>query len=143
MRVHLDFETRSTCDIRDSGAWIYSKHPETKILCMAYALDEGPVTLLDRYFFEDLNAKPPEDLIEAINAGCEFAAHNASFEQYIWLNILVSKYRWPELPVHRWLCTAAKASVFGLPRSLGEVSKALGLPLTKDSEGRNIMLRLL
>jgi len=34
----IDFETRSVADLKKVGAWNYSKHPTTEILCMAYKL---------------------------------------------------------------------------------------------------------
>ncbi len=37
-RALIDFETRSACDLRKCGAWIYSKHPTTEILCLAFRL---------------------------------------------------------------------------------------------------------
>ena len=44
--IHLDFESRSRVDIWEVGAWAYSVHPSTDILCLAYAIDEGPVKIL-------------------------------------------------------------------------------------------------
>jgi len=39
-RVVLDFETQSRCDISDHGAWNYSCDPTTRVLCLAYAVND-------------------------------------------------------------------------------------------------------
>ena len=43
IRVWADFETRSFCDLTKVGAWVYSEHPSTGIVCLAYAIDDFPV----------------------------------------------------------------------------------------------------
>ena len=45
MTVHIDFETRSKVDLKLVGAWVYSEHPSTEILCMKYAVDKGPINM--------------------------------------------------------------------------------------------------
>lgn len=43
--LHLDFESYSEADLIASGAYVYAAHPSTDILCMAWAIDDGPVNL--------------------------------------------------------------------------------------------------
>ncbi len=43
--LHRDFETRSPVDLRKVGAHVYAGHPSTQIICVAYAVDDGPVQL--------------------------------------------------------------------------------------------------
>ena len=131
MIIHLDFETRAEIDIKKSGAWMYSIHPGTTILCMAYAIDDEPAELIT--IFE----KCPFDVTNNI-----FASHNASFEFYIWHNILVRQFNWPEVPLRQWRCTATMAASHALPRSLEDVSTALELDIQKDMEGKRTMLKL-
>ena len=38
--LYLDFETRSECDLTMAGAYVYSRHPTTRILCAAYSIDD-------------------------------------------------------------------------------------------------------
>ncbi len=45
MTIHIDFETRSACDLRKAGVYAYAKHPTTSILCMGYAFDQDGVRL--------------------------------------------------------------------------------------------------
>ena len=138
-RVYLDFETRSECDIKKHGSWIYSKHPSTSILCMAYAINDGEPQLVDKH--DMALGHMPIDLWACVQ-DCLFIAHNASFEQFVWMNILVKKFNWPEIPISRWRCTMAKGKAFSLPGDLDGMGVALGLDVTKDIDGKKIMLRL-
>lgn len=137
--VYIDFETQSAADLKAVGGWQYSRHPSTRILCVAYAVDDGRVrlTLLDDHGYLGSRiaelAEDPETI---------FVAHNAGFEQAIWRNIMVPRYGFPEIPVERWRCTAAKAAYMSLPRKLEGVGEALGLPIQKDKEGHKVMLKL-
>lgn len=158
-QVHLDFETQSALSVKDVGAWVYSRHPSTTILCAAFALGDSPVELLDYYdirrwvnpedrliFGEDTIEKPNPWMFTLRNLAEDptiiFAAHNALFEQCIWHNIMVKKLGMPPIPIERWRCTAAKAAAFSLPRDLEGVGLALDLPVKKDKEGHKIMMKL-
>ena len=41
MKISIDFETYSECDIFKAGAYAYADHHSTKVLCLAYAVDDG------------------------------------------------------------------------------------------------------
>lgn len=144
MRIHLDFETRSECNIWESGAWVYAAHPSTQILCLAYAIDEGPVKILTHQDF--LNSIhfgfPCEDLIQTIRDGALMVAHNALFEQSIWVNQMVPIYGFPRIPIKQWRCTAAKAAARSLPRSLMDCGAALDAAIQKDNAGYRIMMKM-
>ena len=43
--LHRDIETRSTVDLKKVGAAKYAADPSTEVLCVAYAVDDGPVQL--------------------------------------------------------------------------------------------------
>lgn len=144
MRITIDFETRSSCNIWESGCWVYSQHPSTEILCLAYAIDEGPVKILT---YEDfINSIhfgfPCEDLIQGIKDGALIVAHNALFEESIWVNQMVPIYGFPRIPIKQWRCTMAKALARALPRSLKDVGSALGAPIQKDNAGYRIMMKM-
>lgn len=129
-KIHLDFETRSEVDIWTSGAWIYSSHQSTEILCVAFAIDDSPVYLNDWFMLRQL-AEDPDTL---------FVAHNAFFERSIWANILVPKFGFPPVPLRRWRDTMAKACAYSLPISLDKAAEAMHLTQGKDKQGRQIML---
>jgi DNA polymerase bacteriophage-type len=133
MKCIIDFETRSEIDIWESGAWIYSTHPSTKILCYAFAIDDKPkVYLNDKDKLISL-AKDPNVL---------FTAHNAFFERSIWKNIMVKRFNFPPIPLRRWRDTMAKACAYGLPQALVKAADALGIKQVKDMKGRQMMKRM-
>lgn len=148
--VHMDFETRSRVDIWETGAYRYSKHPSTQVLCCAYAINEDPVQLIPREFFS-CKRKPnggetiPLDLLKAITGmykDVTFKAFNAYFERNITQHILVERLGWEPIPLIKWRCVQAKASAFNLPKSLEKVAEALMLVNHKDTFGGAIMKKL-
>lgn len=145
--IHLDFETRSECNIWEAGAWVYSQHPTTEILCLAYTEEDHPIHLLTKDDLEDPEQYAMPDATRkwfewAISEGKIFCAHNAFFEEAIWANIMVKKYGWPRIPIKQWRCTMAKSLAHSLPRSLKEVGNALNADIRKSDEGHRIMMKL-
>lgn len=131
MKVHFDFETYSEADIKH-GAWVYSEHQTTEVLCMAYAYDNGPVMLW----------LPGDTLPDFVNAPNDYDlfAHNSFFEMSIWLNT----QQWPTPSLDRWNDTAAMAAAMALPRSLGGCGESLGISkdLQKSKRGAYLVQRL-
>lgn len=134
--VYLDFETRSNCDIKKAGAWAYAEHETTSVLCLAYAIGDGPVQL---WTPED---PAPIELFYVLTEGNLVEAHNAFFERAIWENICVKKLGWPAVKPDQWRCSAAKVSARALPRALANVAVALDVAFKKDMSGRSTMLKL-
>lgn len=144
MRGTIDFETRSIVPLPEKGAWLYSKHPTTELLCLAYRLP-GQKTKLWHTAHPTLGIREsplPTDLFDFIVAGGLLEAHNAFFERCIWANVCVAKYGWPDVGDDQWRCSLAKASASNLPRSLESAAKALDLKVEKDMEGNAAMKRL-
>ena len=138
--IHLDFETRSTVDIRKTGAWRYAESDGTEILCLAVAFDDEPAIVFSA---DNIISKQPQALWDAAcREDTVFIAHNAFFEQAIWTNIMVQRHGWPEINPHQWRCTAAKAASYALPRALGKCGEALRLPVQKSDEGHRVMMQL-
>lgn len=135
-RIIGDFETRSEADLRDMGAWKYSEHPSTRILCMSYKIAEGP-TKIWRAFHGD---PFPQDFIDAIEAGGVFEAHGAGFERAIWTSILEPQFLVP-MPKY-WADTMACCAYRSLPMDLEDVGSVLNLKTQKDKRGKEL-LRLL
>lgn len=120
-----DFETRSELNLKTVGAWRYSTHPSTQVLCLGYALDNGKEKV-----WRPGMPRPP-DLIRAIERGCLFEAHNAFFEWCIWLNVMHKRHGWPMLRLDKMVCSAARAAVACLPRALENALVAAGLDVRK------------
>ena len=138
-KVYIDFESRSQISIWDSGAYRYAEDATTEILCLAWAIDNGPVKGV-------LRGKQLQDAIPELNAlikeGAEFHAHNAYFERCIWKFCLTPKYGALKIPIVQWRCTAAKVSANALPRRLEHAAAALNCKFQKDMEGSRLMRSL-
>ncbi len=130
----FDFETRSKCDLRKCGAYVYASHPSTIVLCTGYSY-RGKFYLIERdgdysHFFE---------LVKKCD---RVVAHNYQFEKQIYENVLKSKPGWVPILANKWSCTMARALAYSLPRSLEALCSSLGLPLKKDMKGNRVMLKL-
>lgn len=132
----IDFEARSAADLKKCGAWVYSQHPTTEPLCLGYALNGGPSQLWTP------KDSPPQDLFDAIAAGCWLIAHNALFERAMWTNVMVPQFGWPTVPDGQWYDTMASCARRALPLKLEKVGPLLHLANTKDDEGHQAMLKL-
>src|SRR4051794_15536048 len=101
-RVHLDFETASTRDLRRAGAHAYAAHPDTRVIVAAYAFDdEAPqVWTPDQPF--------PGALADHVADGGEVHAWNAAFELAVWQHSLARTHsQVPPLNVAQTHCTMA------------------------------------
>jgi DNA polymerase len=136
MSIIIDFETRSKCDLKRTGAWRYAEDPSTSVLCLAYAIDKLPVSMWLP------GEEIPKDLAYYIKYGFTVEAHNSFFERAIWRNIMVPQFGWPDIKDSQWRCSAARAAVLALPRALDAVGEALSLPTRKSQDGKRIMMKL-
>lgn len=131
----IDFETRSECDLKKCGGYIYASHPSTTILCMGFSY-QGK-----KYLWKENESLPPE-LFKFIGE-CDFVvSHNYMFEYYIWNIVGKNKFLFPDIPFHKWDCTLSRACAYALPRGLEMLGGALGLPVEKDMKGNRVMLKL-
>lgn len=137
MTVSIDFETRSTVDLRRTGVYKYAQDKTTDVWCMAYAFDDNEPQIWQPGMELDQN------LVEYItqNVG-DLRAWNANFERIIWNEILVSRYGWPKTSIAQWVCTASEARAMALPGALAMSAQVLGVQEQKDKEGSNLMLRM-
>lgn len=137
MNLTIDFETRSACDIKKHGAWVYSEDPTTEVLCLACKWEGQKPWVVIPSDKEKVAAT-----MNAIARATTILAHNVSFEAAIWQNVCVKRYGWPPLLAGRLRCSAAKASMHALPRALGNAGDALMLPQQKDPMGYRIMMKM-
>ena len=130
-----DYETRSTVSLRACGAWMYSRHPTTEVLCCAYAVDDSEIQLWT-------STEPvPQPFIEAANdPDWLICAFNDQFERWIEQHIMGPRYGWPEVPIERHRCLQAAGLAMALPASLEAMAAALKLNIRKDLVGRRNML---
>lgn len=132
MVLGVDIETFSSVDLKERGLYRYVESPDFEVLLIAYALDDGPVTVLDLTRGDDQT----EFLRMLEDPSIIKAAYNAAFEIQC-----LGKHVGHKLDLKQWRCTQVLAATLGLPRSLGEVAKALGFPEDKQkmSEGKRLI----
>lgn len=134
--LFCDLETRSAINLKKTGAWRYAEDPSTDVYCACWAIGEGPIET-----WYPSQPVPPA-IVEHIESGKWFSAHNIGFE-YPMVNLaLAPRYGWPKLKIEQLHDTAAEAATMGLPRSLEDVGRVLGLKIQKDVEGHALMMRL-
>lgn len=134
--LHLDYETRSTCDLKKLGAHIYAKDPTTDVWCAAYAFGDDPVEVWTP------GMPCPPAVIDHVLAGGRIAAWNAQFERLITREITGPRYGWPVPDLEQYECTMAKSYALAMPGSLDEAGRVLQLDFQKDDEGHRLMLRM-
>lgn len=122
--LHIDLETYSDIDIGKCGAYRYVDSPNFEILLLAYAYDDGPVTVID---VAQKEGWPTQVLDDILSPDITKVAHNAAFER-----ICLSKFLNTQLDPKAWHCTMVHALSLGFPASLADVGKALNLEEDKQ-----------
>lgn len=140
MKLHIDFETRSSADLRRTGVYVYAADKTTDVLCASFAVDDGPIKRWRP------GEPVPEEIICATGTTLEdwvIFAHNAQFERVVWKHILTPRYGWAEPKLTQWRCTMVMALAMSLPGALEHLSPALGLDTKKDMKGNALMKQMM
>ncbi len=135
-KVTCDFETFSEVDVRDVGSWVYSEHPSTEILVLSYKINKQRTKI----WYPGIPF--PQELIDMVEAGAIFEAHNAQFERAIWINVLIKKMGVDVKMPKRWKDTLAACAYRSLPLGLDEVGPVLHLHTQKDKRGKELLRKL-
>jgi DNA polymerase bacteriophage-type len=157
LRTHLDFESRSLCDLLKLGEHAYARHWSTAPLMVT--IGTAPKGVVPEFELIDFFEVPgyaaaqypntpdpawqifkvpcPPDILRAVERGDTFVAHNARFEQALYWYICHRKWGWP-LPV-RWSCTAARSRYFGIRASLAGSASDLEVISQKDERGKQFI----
>lgn len=146
----LDWECFSESPIKKAGAYEYSLHSSTKLLCAAFRLGtrESLKKAKTHLWFPEEASDSFAILLRALqDPSIGLVAHNALFEILITKYVFGPKYMPSKpavqsIPLSRWHCTAAMARSIGLPGKLEEIGKAWNLKHQKDMEGHRLMLRM-
>lgn len=140
IEISVDFETRSPVDLRKTGVYPYAEHPHTDVWCFAFELEPGADPLVWTPAAPENNRV---DLaVRAADPAVTFRAWNAQFERIIWREVMVKRYGFPEIPLERWVCTAAEARAMGMPGKLDDSARVLGVVEQKDMQGHRLMLQM-
>mgnify|MGYP001035667637 FL=1 len=130
--LSIDIETYSDIDLKKSGVYRYAESENFNVLLFGYAFDDEPVTVIDLASGEKL----PAEVEAAISAKTVIkTAFNANFER-----TCLAKYFNKPMPPEQWQCTQVLALTLGLPQSLEEVGKALGLTQNKQKSSNGAAL---
>lgn len=133
---HLDFETKSACDLKAHGVYVYAAHPSTDVHCLAYSFDDEPVELWTP------GMPIPPRLENHLTFGGICIAHNAQFERAIFTHVMAPKYGWPNPDVEQWRCTMVMAYAMALPGALEHMGPALNTGFEKDMVGNRLMMAM-
>ena len=136
-RASIDIETFSSVDLKTCGVHKYVESPDFEILLISiqydgekeptkYDLKTGGLGIDFVDYMHDL----------LLDSSIVKTAWNASFEI-----TCLSKWLGIELPFEQWRDTMITAATLGLPRSLGDAGKALGLGEDKQKikEGKELV----
>lgn len=130
MPLFVDAETYSECPIT-SGTPRYATDPSTEVLLIAYAIDNGPVQVLD------LVADPvvPHEFMEALDTQ-PVVIHNSFFDR----SVLREVCGW-DIPCERICDTMVQALAHGLPGALDKLCDVFGLSqdLAKQKDGKQLI----
>lgn len=129
-KLYIDIETYSSEDITKCGAYKYIESEDFEILIIGYAINDGPVVLVDLLQGEEM---PEEFKAALLDPAFIKVAHNAVFERLSFRRIGF------DIPAEQWYCTSVKAAYCGLPLSLDNVSKVLDLQNKKLETGKALI----
>ena len=130
IHVNIDLETFSDVDIGKAGLYRYAESPAFRILLCAYAVNDGPVQLLDLTQGDRIEDSELMPLLFSQDAVKH--AFNAQFE-WCCLSHHLGLWGKPEAVqwLRQWRDTQAHALYCGFPASLEAAGRALGLPQDK------------
>ena len=147
--ITIDIETRSDKDISKCGVYAYTDTTYFEILLFAHSIDGQPVQVIDTANGEEI----PESVLAALaDENVIKRAFNCNFER-----ICLSKYLRENDPQYfqsysisedtvgdylspeNWHCSMIHARTLGLPSSLAEVGKVLGIEQQKMTEGKALI----
>ena len=129
--LSIDIETFSSVNLQKCGVYKYAESEDFEILLFGYAVDGGPVQVVDLACGE----KIPVEIINALSDERVIkTAFNAAFER-----VCLSNYLGEWLEPESWHCTMIWSATLGLPLSLEGVGAVLGLEKQKLTEGKALI----
>jgi DNA polymerase len=131
MELHIDLETYSSTNLKETGVYPYVEAPDHEILIVAVAQDNGPVVTWDA-----LDGGPLDEIVCMVMDADRLVAHNAEFER---VNMRASDLFPTDIPLDKWVCTQAMARRANVPPSLEACAEFLGCTMAKDAAGSSLI----
>lgn len=143
MKLTIDFETRSCAELKKFGAARYAQDPTTEAICLALKWEklEPVIWFSPNFRFPGSNSISDDDVKKMVEEADVIEAHNASFEYFIWKYVM-PRCGFAMFDTKKLRCSAAKAAMYGLPRSLEQACAAIGSEQQKDVAGARLMMSL-
>ena len=117
--LRIDLETYSDVDLKKCGVHKYVESDNFEVMLFGFKWGNGQVSVIDLAQGQKL----PEHIVAALDDPKIIkTAYNAAFEL-----ACLSKHFRRQLDVTQWRCTSVHALYLGLPGSLGDVGKVVGL----------------
>ena len=137
----VDIETYSDVDIAKAGLYKYVQSPAFDILLIAWALDDGPVAVIDLAEPDGFTEGGLREFLRWLyDRDTALLAYNAAFEHCCineWIRRNRDRLRgltnFPvnAIPAGDWRCVMAHSMYCGYPAGLAAVGDAMGLPQDK------------
>lgn len=130
-QISIDIETYSSTNLNRTGVYRYADSDDFELLLFGYAVDFGPVTVIDLTQGEQI---PPKIIKALDNPQIIKSAFNAQFER-----VCLSRFVGHRLKPAGWHCSRVWSATLGLPLSLRDVGTVLGLPRQKITAGKELV----
>lgn len=130
-QLSIDIETYSSTNLNQTGVYRYAGSKDFELLLFGYAIDFGPVKVIDLTQGEEI----PYQVIKALDDPTIIkSAFNAQFER-----VCLSRFVGHRLKPAGWHCSRVWSATLGLPLSLRDVGTVLGLPRQKITAGKELV----
>lgn len=129
--LHIDVETYSAADLPRVGAHAYARDPSTRLLLVAWAIDDGPIGVVDILHGEPF---PPALRAGLMDPGTLKWAHNAAFER-----VILEQVAGLACDPTQWRCTMVWALALGLPGGLDAVAEAVNAGERKADPNKRLV----
>ena len=139
-QVFIDIETYSDVDIKKAGLYKYAQSPAFDILLIAWAVDDGPVRIVDLTMDPGAEGASRNYLLlqefyhDLYMPDWQLHAYNAAFEWYC-INTWLKRMGRQEISLEAWRCTMAHGLYCGYTAGLSATGEAMGLPSDKRKLG--------
>lgn len=134
--LHFDVETFSEASLDSKtsvGTHNYFAHPSTQVTLFQWSFDNDPHVRVEE------GPLMPDELRNALlDETVQVVAFNAEFER-----VCLRKLFGIDVPMHRWICTMARAWAMSFVGGLDKVGQQMGFPVehAKLKSGRRVMLK--